>query len=282
MMSRRVDDSLGIKRMPKGYALMLDGDEMYFYWRCEDGRESAIHWNKWAVWRGAMEDARRMRGGEGEMNLARRGKARLGTAGLGLARLGKAGRGPAWQGRAWQGRARQGAVWPFQLERNMSKRSFFPNAIPCDETLARLNARFAPKPGDLITHEQMRAEIQPPDENRYRTVLVAWKRQLYRERRLRLSGQGRARGIGILVCTTHENIELGIHGLHQASRKLRREARGLDDIDSRGLPADEVERFNIARRLAHAMASDIARNLKEIPPPQPTQPDNVRLFKKAE
>jgi predicted NUDIX family phosphoesterase len=56
-MSRRVDDSLGIKRMPKGYALMLDDDEVYFYWRCEDGRESAIHWNKWAVWRGAMADA---------------------------------------------------------------------------------------------------------------------------------------------------------------------------------------------------------------------------------
>ena len=54
--SHRVDRSLGIQKMPDGYALMLDGDEMYFYWLREDGAQSEIHWNKWAVRRGAMLD----------------------------------------------------------------------------------------------------------------------------------------------------------------------------------------------------------------------------------
>ena len=57
MGGRRMDDSLGIQRMPKGYALMLNCDESHFYWLRHDGAESCIHWNKWAVYRGARADA---------------------------------------------------------------------------------------------------------------------------------------------------------------------------------------------------------------------------------
>jgi len=46
--------SLGIQSMPDGFALMLDGDCMYFFWMEKaTGVESAIHWSKWAVYRGA-------------------------------------------------------------------------------------------------------------------------------------------------------------------------------------------------------------------------------------
>lgn len=57
-----IDHSLGIQKMPEGYHLMLDADGMYFFWMEEaTGRESVIHWNKWAVYRGACDDARRLR-----------------------------------------------------------------------------------------------------------------------------------------------------------------------------------------------------------------------------
>jgi len=52
--ARRVDRSLGVQKMPDGFALMLDADEMYFYWLRADGRYGAEHWNKWAVRKGAM------------------------------------------------------------------------------------------------------------------------------------------------------------------------------------------------------------------------------------
>ena len=52
--ARRMDKSLGIQRMPDGFALMLDHDEMYFYWLRSDGQESCIHWNKWTVRKCAM------------------------------------------------------------------------------------------------------------------------------------------------------------------------------------------------------------------------------------
>lgn len=53
----RTDRMLGIQKMPEGYALMLDADEMYFFWLCEDGVESCIHWNKWAIRKGAVARA---------------------------------------------------------------------------------------------------------------------------------------------------------------------------------------------------------------------------------
>jgi alpha-tubulin suppressor-like RCC1 family protein len=57
---RVMDRSLGIQKMPDGYSLMLDSDGMFYFW-CEraTGRISEIHWNKWAVYRGAKRDAQR-------------------------------------------------------------------------------------------------------------------------------------------------------------------------------------------------------------------------------
>jgi hypothetical protein len=69
--ARRVDKSLGFHKMPDGFALMLDADEMYFYWLQADGRYSEKHWDKWAVRRGAM--LRR------QANDARGGKVRDGS-----------------------------------------------------------------------------------------------------------------------------------------------------------------------------------------------------------
>lgn len=53
-----MDHSLGIQKMPEGYHLMLNADGTHFFWmELATGRESAIHWNKWAVYRGARHDA---------------------------------------------------------------------------------------------------------------------------------------------------------------------------------------------------------------------------------
>ena len=53
--ARRV--SLGIREMPKGYALMLNCDRTHYYWLRYDGAESCIDWDKWSVYRGAKADS---------------------------------------------------------------------------------------------------------------------------------------------------------------------------------------------------------------------------------
>ena len=60
--SRQVDNWLGFQKMPEGYALMLDSDEMYFYWLRWDGTEGVIHWDKWAIRRSALANALTMVG----------------------------------------------------------------------------------------------------------------------------------------------------------------------------------------------------------------------------
>ena len=55
--NQRRDNALGFAKMPEGYELwQLDsGHWMWVESRTE--RESCIHWNKWAVYRGARLDA---------------------------------------------------------------------------------------------------------------------------------------------------------------------------------------------------------------------------------
>lgn len=51
--------SLGRAKIPLGYAVLANADGDHCYWVCEDGRESCIHWDRWAVLRGAKADAER-------------------------------------------------------------------------------------------------------------------------------------------------------------------------------------------------------------------------------
>lgn len=55
--------SLGIQSMPEGYALMLNPDETHYYWLRADGVESVIHWDRWAVYRGAKSDFKQHKDG---------------------------------------------------------------------------------------------------------------------------------------------------------------------------------------------------------------------------
>lgn len=53
----RCDEMLGFQKMPEGYELWLNPDRTHFYWlQTDTGRESVIHWDKWAIYRGAKKD----------------------------------------------------------------------------------------------------------------------------------------------------------------------------------------------------------------------------------
>lgn len=54
----RSDRSLGIQKMPEGYALILNEDMTHYYWMNAQGQESVIHWDKWAVRRMAINHAK--------------------------------------------------------------------------------------------------------------------------------------------------------------------------------------------------------------------------------
>lgn len=45
--------------VPLGYAILMNADGTHFFWVCEDGRESVICWDRWAVLRSANNDAKK-------------------------------------------------------------------------------------------------------------------------------------------------------------------------------------------------------------------------------
>lgn len=62
----RQDRVLGFGKMPEGYALMLDSDDMYFFWVSSRGEQGPIDWNKWRVRRGAIAREKRLAEQEAE------------------------------------------------------------------------------------------------------------------------------------------------------------------------------------------------------------------------
>lgn len=163
----------------------------------------------------------------------------------------------------------------------MAQGKLFRGAVPYSEALARLNASFSPKAGDILTHQELARVIQAPAGSpRYRGVLAAWMRWMYRTHGLKFSGEGRARGVGVMVCTAREHFALSANHLHQSNRKIGREARELDGIDTKDFSSDELSRHNLARRYAHEAAALGKVRLKEIAAPLPVRAGNVRLLKK--
>lgn len=49
----RCDKFLGFRKMPEGYALMLNRDESHYYWLKFDGSEGSEAWDKWYVYHSA-------------------------------------------------------------------------------------------------------------------------------------------------------------------------------------------------------------------------------------
>jgi hypothetical protein len=159
--------------------------------------------------------------------------------------------------------------------------SIFNGRVPYDEALHRLNAEFSPKPGDLLTHEDLAKVVQEPkDSFRYRGVIQAWIRQ---RRRLGviLSGEGRARGIGLMCCLPNETADIGKQKLRTTGKVLKRQAAIMDITDTAKLNQQQLDEFNLTRRAVHLGAAEIAAAQKTLKPPPAVSGDNVRLLKKV-
>jgi hypothetical protein len=154
------------------------------------------------------------------------------------------------------------------------RKRLHPDAVPYAPTIERLNQTFLPKPGDLFTHEQLRALIQPHSENRYRGILAAWKRDVKRRSNYRLSGQGRARGIGIMCCDNNERSDLAISDTRAGFKKVKRSSKEFSYVDTTGFTQEQLTRHNISQRWA--MAIEGVKKTREPPTPGPAWPGNMR------
>ena len=155
--------------------------------------------------------------------------------------------------------------------------------IPYEEAVHRLDKAFAPKPGDLITHDELREVIQA-DDRRYYGVLGAWRRRLAK-RGLWAICTGPARGVGLLICDGRQHAAWVDREIAGTAKKARKAAKGAKDVDATGFSDAERSQHSIRVRFADAIADSAKKAEKEIaaatPPAPVSAQGNVRLLRSA-
>lgn len=153
----------------------------------------------------------------------------------------------------------------------------FQKGIPYTDALLRLNQAFKPKPGDLITHEALRAVIQA-EESRYRGILAAWKKEL-QAAGLRPTGQGRARGVGVAFLDGRQDMAAIDHGIALAGRTTKRLCKRAGRVDTTGFSEEDLAHKNLQQRLLSEQVRSFDRANKELRAPPAVTGDNIRVLK---
>lgn len=190
----------------------------------------------------------------------------------GLARQGGAGLGGASRGGA---RARflliraDGHSGKIQNERNwtMSMTNaarIFLGGKPTGPAVALLEAATVSRQlGDLVTYAEISAAIhEPVRTNRFRAVLDAWRKKLYREKNIKTEAVS---GQGIRLCLEHERAGHVFGQLRRAGRSIVRGAHEAERILVEKLETEQDRRrAEHARRVAEVAAKAVTMQVNEL------------------
>jgi hypothetical protein len=91
------------------------------------------------------------------------------------------------------------------------KSGVWTGAEPYSVDLLKLKTEIGvPEEGTVISHETLSKIIgHASTSQRYKAVINSWRKRMYREHRLEITGQhSEARGVGLLVCTQEQRLML--------------------------------------------------------------------------
>jgi hypothetical protein len=157
----------------------------------------------------------------------------------------------------------------------------FRGGIPTQIGLNRLKEVY-PKPqaGTLYKHEDLAAIVgHPYGSPHYYAVIMRWKKLLFREFSLKVTGEGIARGQGYLVCNAQQHCEQVDRQGHKIAKASRKNFIETEAVDSRELSSEELARHNLRRRENQAVAEAANRALQVIRGPEPVKPLVLRQVK---
>jgi hypothetical protein len=165
---------------------------------------------------------------------------------------------------ARQGRARQGKGAK-HIGDEMSKAYF--GGLPTAIDVRKLSDSFGePDVGRTITHEEIEAALGIEHaSNRYRTVVLSWRRKLLSESNIEL---GAVPGVGFKVLAADERISGSISSFQCGTRKQMRSVRRAMLVRT----DDEILRRkqDVMQRTGSAIAAQASVLMKSIEPPKPT------------
>jgi len=126
--------------------------------------------------------------------------------------------------------------------------------VPTAPDVRRLvDAYGVPTIGTLYTHDEIEGVIKESrTSSRYRTVTLAWRRQIEREHDIILGAEP---GQGFVALRPEERIDYSGRKLKTGVRAVRRAGRVVSTTDTSKLTREQVERADHVRRVAGAVTA---------------------------
>ena len=147
----------------------------------------------------------------------------------------------------------------------------FLGGLPTDIALNKLKETYpVPEVGRIYLHSDIEAVIgHSYRSSHYRSVLERWKKWLMHEHSLEGTGQGEARGQGVLICDPRQALrEAGrrFTGFRKATKK---NLIKVAVIRTGAFTPQELDTYNLSRREAEALATAAAQAAKTFSVPEP-------------
>lgn len=157
----------------------------------------------------------------------------------------------------------------------MTIKNRFPSGASTETEVALL-MQLNLEPGEIVPYDRIGRTIgiRYGTSPRFRTIVAAWARRVFREQRLQSKS---ARGIGIRFLTEEQALAKGIHDTKNSARGERRIATRVKSIDSKKLSVfDRTNQQNLGRYL---QARDHAARMavKELASPKAVTSTVIKL-----
>lgn len=144
----------------------------------------------------------------------------------------------------------------------------FFNGVPTDPDVRKLMEHYGiPTPGTIIRHDEIETVIGSPwRSNRYRGVVEAWRRRLYRTLNV---DTGAETGIGIKVLNNSDRIEASKGHLKRGTIQYRLGAQRVSTVNRLELSPIEKIQADRVQEVSTRMYMAAASELKALRPPRP-------------
>lgn len=124
----------------------------------------------------------------------------------------------------------------------MSEAKLHFGGVPTAPMIKRLEAKYPEidkMRGTILTHEELESIVgEPRDANRYRTIVSAYRKKVWREHGIMISGRG-TDGAGFKILTDDEQVAFGADDRGRAKRYARRGFIAVTNVDADNLSPEK-------------------------------------------
>ena len=152
----------------------------------------------------------------------------------------------------------------------------FKGGVPTKIEVDLLMKEIEASSGIGISYKQIeRVTNLKRHENRFKSVVTAWRKRVFREKLLQSSAEDGT----IHFLTGNEAHDLGKRDVHKIGRAAGRLSTRVETVDVASLSEDRRDRHYLLRRETTAMLESVRNSAKAIAGPKPVSSANLRIAK---